>query len=81
MQFWKFLHHSILDQVQKPGARVNMIGSGIRLLFLFSHTQLLSHLHLFNVWHSQNSLPGLPSFFSIPVMSWGPQKSHILSYA
>lgn len=57
MQFWMFLPHFKLDQMQKPGARLNIMGSGILLLFLVNHPHLLSHLHLFNAWCSQNSLP------------------------
>ena len=76
----KNLPHCKLNQMQKLGSRVNVIAARILLLFLLSNPQLLNHLYLFNVWHSQNSLSRTSFSFSITVTPWARQKNHILGY-
>ena len=63
---WKNLPHCKLNQVQKRGSRVNIMQLGFCFYFLLSHPQLLNHLYLFNVWHSQNSLSRTSSLFPSP---------------
>ena len=77
---WKNLPHCKLNQVQKQGSRVNIMQLGFCFYFLLSHLQLLNHLYLFNVWHSQDSLSRTSFSFSITVTPWARQKNHILGY-